>query len=401
VTNEAIRLTPGASDLVATLLARGPLPRAALSRTTGLTQGAVTKALAPLVAEGYIVELPPVNGGRGGRPPVPLAISPDREHVIGLKLTADAVHGVRTDLRTAVRAEVEMALAGSGVTEGVDALVRAVVSLRSVDGPPLSRIGVAVSGDVDRRGGTVRYSPFLDWHDVPLAAMLGDATGTPVTIENDVKSLACEEQLLGAGAGLRNVAVVTIGTGVGCALVVDGHLVAGSVGIAGELGHVVVDRTGPECRCGSRGCIEAIASTSAVERALAATTDATTVAEGARLAAAGDAAALRCLNDAGDALGIGLATVANLVGPERIVLTGELVDQPVLIAAATDRFRAQTFGAAAHTDLVVRKLPMTRWAVGAAAVAVQEALCLVSHHRSPRATRAPAARRTDENHDTH
>ena len=398
------QVTAGAATLLALLVARGALSRAELARQSGLTQGAVTKALRPLLDDGYVRELA-VDPGRTrgvGRPSTPVELRADREDVLGVKLTDRTAVGVLTDLRAEVRFARQRALGSAEVPDVVDAVARVVRDLRAaavraphanpVRGPRAAsaqdpragtvrdrvrRLGLAVSGDVDRVGGLVRYSPFLGWHDVPLAQLVHDATGLAVTIENDVKSLACKEQLTGAGAGLRSFAVVTIGAGIGCSLVVDGVLVAGAFGVAGEIGHLVVDRDGPDCHCGSRGCLEATASTAAIERGLATATGVPgiTVADGARRAAAGDTAAARCLTEAGDAIGAGLAAVANLFGPQRIVVTGEGLESGRLVpAAATERFRRQAFGAAGRCELLFRPLPLRQWAAGAAAVAVQTAL---------------------------
>ncbi|GAB3674280.1 ROK family protein [Angustibacter aerolatus] len=368
-----ISVTPGAARLLALLVAHDGLSRAELTERSGLTPGAVTKALSPLIASGHVRELAPQAPAGRGRPRVPLALVADREHVLGVKVTHEEVVGVRTDLRAQVLDVVTEPLAEPSVAAVVDAVTRIA---RALGGPGVHRLGVAVSGDVDSAHGTVRYSPFLRWRDVPLGRLLAEATGLSVVLEHDVRALAHEERLLGAGRGLRDFAVVTIGTGIGCALVVDGSPVPGAFGVAGELGHVVVDRQGPPCTCGSRGCLEAVASTAALERALhEAVGEPVDVVRGAHLAATGHAAAARCFVDAGDAIGAGMAAVANLFGPQRIVITGEGLDTGLLLpAAATDRFRQQVFGAAGRCELVFRPLPFQQWASGAAAVAVNRAL---------------------------
>nr|WP_284289276.1 ROK family protein [Angustibacter aerolatus] len=205
------------------------MPR--LTERSGLTPGAVTKALSPLIASGHVRELAPQAPAGRGRPRVPLALVADREHVLGVKVTHEEVVGVRTDLRAQVLDVVTEPLAEPSVAAVVDAVTRIA---RALGGPGVHRLGVAVSGDVDSAHGTVRYSPFLRWRDVPLGRLLAEATGLSVVLEHDVRALAHEERLLGAGRGLRDFAVVTIGTGIGCALVVDGSPVPGAFGVAGE-----------------------------------------------------------------------------------------------------------------------------------------------------------------------
>ncbi|WP_063828709.1 ROK family protein [Actinopolymorpha alba] len=401
-----IQVTPGAATLLALLAAHGALSRTDLAKHSGLTQGAVTKALRPLLDEGYVHELATEPGRvrAVGRPSTPIELRADREDVLGIKLTDDTAIGVLTDLRAEVRHSAELPLPSPDVPEvvGVVArLARILLERRDSEGIPVAgdrarRLGLAVSGDVDRTRGLVRYSPFLRWRDVPLADLVAAATGLSVTVENDVKSLACKELLTGAGAGLRSFAVVTIGAGIGCSLVVEGTLVAGAFGVAGELGHLVVDRAGPACHCGSRGCVEATASTAAIEHALASATgtQGLSVLDGARLAADGDEAAARCLTDAGDAIGTALAAVANLFGPQRIVVTGEGLDAgPLIPAAARERFQRQAFATAARCELEFRPMPLLGWAAGAAAVAVQNAFRPTNRTASSSTVRT---RRSDE-----
>lgn len=234
---------------------------------------------------------------------------------------------------------------------------------------------MSVSGDVDRPGGAVRYSPFLGWRDVPLAELVGAATGLTVTVENDVKALTVAEQWFGEGVGADSFALATVGVGIGCALVVNGRLVAGGYGVAGEIGHIpVAAGDGPACHCGSRGCVEAIACEEAiVARARRATGEPDLdMAAAIDRAHGGDAAVRAVFDEAGKAIGLGLAAMVNLVGPERVVVSGEGVAAYDLfeeqIRAA---FTTQAFGAAARCPLVVRPLPWEEWARGAAAVSIQ------------------------------
>jgi predicted NBD/HSP70 family sugar kinase len=235
-------------------------------------------------------------------------------------------------------------------------------------------LGVALSGDVDRESGQVRYSPFLGWRDVPLAELLEDATGLTTTLENDVKALTVAEQWFGDGVGASSFAVVTVGAGIGSALVVGGGLVSGAYGVAGEIGHVPISPTGPACHCGGTGCVEAIAATGAiVDRARAVTNEpALTMEQAVDRARGGDPELLEVFATAGRAIGLGLAALVNLFGPERVVVSGEGLETFDLfeehIRAA---FLTQAFGSARRCALLLRPLPFEQWARGAAAVAVR------------------------------
>jgi predicted NBD/HSP70 family sugar kinase len=220
----------------------------------------------------------------------------------------------------------------------------------------------------------VRYAPFLDWRDVPLASILSSATGLPVVIENDVNALTVAEQWFGAGIDVPSFAVVTIGAGVGCGMVVNGALVHGAAGLAGELGHVPIDAAGPLCRCGNTGCVEAVVADRAILNQVAGATGHgdLDIHTAAQIARGGNAAAAAVFTTAGQVLGRALATVANLVNPHRIILSGEgLAASDLFETAAKQTFYTHAYGQAADCDLLSRPLPEHTWARGAAAVAIQ------------------------------
>ncbi|WP_410571623.1 ROK family protein [Amycolatopsis sp. cmx-4-61] len=369
--------SPAAATVFTTVLTEGPVSRVDVARRTGLSSAAVTKAARPFIEAGYLEELASAGrtGPGAGRPANPLAIRPDREYFVGVKITGDDLIGVVTDLRADVRTGACHALTSHDVDHVVGALADLVGQLLS--GHLRERahcLGVAVSGDVDRASGVVRYSPFLGWRDVPLAALLAEATGLTVTLENDVKALAVAEQWFGEGVGASSFALVTVGTGIGSALVVNGALVRGVHGVAGELGHVPVVDGGPACHCGGRGCVEAIASTEAIltrARQVAGEPE-LSMADAVARARSGDEPLREVFAGAGHAIGLGLAALVNLFGPERVVVSGEGVAAYDLFEEQIRRtFAVQAFGSAARCGLVIRPLPFEQWARGAAAVAVQ------------------------------
>jgi len=376
--------SPAAATVFTTVLTQGPVSRVDVSRRTGLSSAAVTKAARPFIEAGYLEEL--ASEGRtapgAGRPANPLAIRPDREYFVGVKITGDDLIGVVTDLRAHVRASAHHALQSHDVDHVVRALadlVGELLSGRTDDGTTNFRsraycLGVAVSGDVDRETGQVRYSPFLGWRDVPLAALIDEATGLKTTLENDVKALAVAEQWFGEGVGASSFALVTVGTGIGSALVVGGNLIGGAHGVAGEIGHVPVADGGPDCHCGGQGCVEAIASTEAIlTRARSVADDpALTMDDAVVRARSGDEPLREVFARAGHAIGLGLAALVNLFGPERVVVSGEGVATYDLFEDQIRRtFAVQAFGSAARCGLLIRPLPFEQWARGAAAVAVQ------------------------------
>ncbi|WP_030676141.1 ROK family transcriptional regulator [Streptomyces cellulosae] len=370
--------TPAASQIFTTVLSQGPLTRLEVARRAGLSAAAVTKAVRPLIEAGYLVEdadaqAPPALG----RPANLVRVDGGRALFVGIKVTGDEIIGVLTDLCCRISVARHTALTSRDLTAVLAAVADVVQELRiEADGfgAPVLGVGIAVSGDVDRGEGTVRYSPFLEWHDVPLAELAGITTGLPVTVDNDVRALTVAEQWFGAGAGLSDFAVVTVGAGIGCGLVVHGRVVAGAHGVAGEIGHVTVDPSGPRCHCGNRGCVEAIAADAAILRRIREATgvEVADTTEAVRLAHSGVAAAREAYARAGEAIGRGIATVANLLGPERVIISGEgLAAYDLFAEQIRDAFTAAAFGSAARCDVQTRPLTFEEWARGAAATAIQ------------------------------
>lgn len=370
---------PAAALVFQTLLTQGPLTRAELGRRTGLSSGAVTKVSTPLLADGWITEIgQPVGERQPGRPATLVAVRPDRARFIGVKVTADELIGVLADLTATPLATRRVTLGSRDVGTVVRAIARLVGKLAAAPegerAPEVHSVGVTISGDVDGHTGAVRYSPFLDWRGVRLAALVESATGIATVIDNDVRALTVAEQWFGSGAGLSSFALVTVGAGIGCGISINGHVVSGAHGVSGEIGHLPVGGSDRVCTCGNSGCVEAIASAQAiVDQVREETGDTTlTLADATRLAHNGDAAARRVFTRAGRALGLAIASVANLFGPERIIISGEGVASYDLFSDEIRRaFTAQAFGTAADCDLMVRPLPFEAWARGGAAVAAQ------------------------------
>ncbi|MFI6409596.1 ROK family protein [Streptomyces sp. NPDC050548] len=370
--------TPAASQVFTTVLSHGPLTRLEVARRAGLSAAAVTKAVRPLIGAGYLTEgadedAPPALG----RPANLVRVDGGRALFIGVKVTGDEIIGVLTDLCCRIRVARHVPLTDRDPREVLASIADLTQELRTEAdelGIQVVGLGLAVSGDVDRGEGVVRYSPFLEWRDVPLAELAAMTTGLPVTVDNDVRALTVAEQWFGAGAGLTDFAVVTVGAGIGCGLVVHGRVVAGAHGVAGEIGHVVVDPAGPRCHCGNRGCVEAIAGDAAIVARVREVTgvQVADTLEAVALAHRGDAGAREVYARAGEAIGRGIATVANLLGPERVIISGEgLAAYDLFAEQIRDSFAEAAFGSAARCDVRTRPLPFDEWARGAAATAIQ------------------------------
>ncbi|SIR96880.1 ROK family protein [Microbacterium sp. RURRCA19A] len=206
------------------------------------------------------------------------------------------------------------------------AVLRAAADgLRTLSGfATVTSVGIGAPGLVDDSGHAV-FSENLGWRDAPLARLAADELSLPVTVVHDVRAAGEAERRLGAGRGLTDVAVVTVGTGIASAVFVGG-VAHTAGGYAGEIGHAVVRPGGEPCVCGNRGCLEATASSAALARRYAARTG-TPVSGSAdvlRRARQGDPVAGELWDDAVDALGLGLSHVAALLAPEAIIVGGGL-----------------------------------------------------------------------------
>ena len=227
----------------------------------------------------------------------------------------------------------------------------------------IAAVGVACAAFIDRSGSTVLFSPNLAWRDEPLQQRLELALDLPVTIENDANAAAWGEYRFGSAVGAGNMVMVTVGTGIGGGIVVDGALMHGAFGVAAELGHMRVVPGGFRCGCGNRGCWEMYASGTALVRearelVLTGTPLAARLGElcgddpaalsgpdVTRAAVEGDPAAIELLADLGVWIGEGLASVAAILDPELVVLGGGVSEAgSLLIDPALAAFRRQLTG---------------------------------------------------------
>lgn len=214
-----------------------------------------------------------------------------------------------------------------------DRVLHAVLEIVEALGGDGLALGVGISAIVGLDG-TVRHSANIGVRDLPLAARLREATGRSAVVKNDAAAAVYGEYRAGAARSVASVVMLTIGTGVGGGVIVHGRVAEGASGFAGELGHLIVDDGGRQCRCGNRGCVEAYASGTAIgliarERllmcdAVSALRNVGQVDGNAVTVAAtqGDTFARRVLEDAGVWLGVAMACFANVFDPERIVVGG-------------------------------------------------------------------------------
>jgi glucokinase len=238
------------------------------------------------------------------------------------------------------RRPTEAAQGPDVVVARIAASVRAAVERAGIPIEAVAGVGISSPGPCDPKRGVVTDAPNLPgFHDIPITRLVSEALSLPVLLENDANAACYGEYRFGAGRGLRHIVYVTLGTGIGGGIIIDGKIYEGASGAAGEVGHIVVDHDGPPCNCGGRGCVEALASGPAIARAAAAA-----IAEGRspmlaelvgsaqptaelvhEAALKGDETAREIISRAGYFLGLGLVGVLNCLNPQALILGGGLL----------------------------------------------------------------------------
>ncbi|MFE2496566.1 ROK family protein [Streptomyces scopuliridis] len=406
-------LTPAERAVAIEVLTHGPISRTEIARRLDLSAGSLTRLTKPLIESGLLIEDPaPVTtaAARQGRPSQPLDIVAESRYFAGFKITADAVYGVVTTLKSDIVADRTVPLHTHDPDQVAD-LLHTMTEEFTAAFPRLSGIGVGVGGHVDSRAdsraadgrvgdgraGEVRTgggrtgeartgdtpagggragtvsSPFLGWRSVPFADLLEQRTGLPVVVKNDVAALIESEAWFGAGRGLDRFAVLTIGAGIGYGLVIGGQLVRTRDGDHGIGPRWIVSQNGPLTPDGDRGSVVSFLAIPSIRyQVRAATGRDHTYDEILALAAAGDPMPARVLDEAARALGTVVAQIANFAMPQKILLAGEgvgLVD--VAGPAIEEAIRANRDPFAAPVPLETKISDFNDWARGAAVLAIQ------------------------------
>ncbi len=236
--------------------------------------------------------------------------------------------------------------AGRGAIAVIDRIANCIqqaIDESGVDAESIQAIGIGAPGPLDPATGVVIFAPNLGWRDIPLKTELEARTGFPTFVDNDVNVGTLGEHAFGAGRGIQNVVGIFVGTGIGGGIILNGELFHGASKTAGEIGHIIVKAGGPRCGCGTRGCLEAIASRTAMTRqfqrailkkgkksVLSELTggDLGAIRSGvlAKAVRLNDKLTLKVFRKVTKYLGIGIGSIVNFLNPEMIVLGGGVVE---------------------------------------------------------------------------
>lgn len=248
------------------------------------------------------------------------------------------------------------------ITKRLALVVEEAITASGINRKQLTGIGIGAAGMVDRANGVLLNAVNLGLTELPLTAPLEQDFGVPAKLGNDVEVATLGEMHFGAGKGCDHFVCVFVGTGIGSGIVVNGQLLRGASGTAGEVGHTVLYPLGRTCGCGANGCLEAYASRTAVAKFVAsevARGQASQVADKidhtkgilrskvlSQAMEAGDPLVIRAITDAARHLGVGLATIVNFFNPQRIILGGGLVEA------------SQSYYEIAAQEAIARSLPI-------------------------------------------
>lgn len=314
--------------IVGAVQQRGSITQIELAGVTGLSAATVSNIVKELTAVGVLQTTPTSRSGRRAQE---VSLARNLGLVAGVHVDERQMRVALADVAHKVVAEQRLPLPpGHRADSGLDRAALLIDELVESVGAPISEllaIGVGLPAPVDVATGRITTPRILPgWAGVDVPAVLGDRLGIagPVLVDNDANLAALAESRLGVARGMSTVVHVRLAHGVGMGLLVDGRVVHGRRGAAGELGHVLDTDDGPACGCGLHGCLETSIGSAALQARLATTHGHLALRDIVGRALAGDAACGRVVGEAGTRLGRALATVVTLIDPDIVVVDGEL-----------------------------------------------------------------------------
>lgn len=362
--------------VVGAIKKHGSLTQVELAAATGLSAASVSNIVKELAAAGVLRTSPST---RSGRRATLVSFARAVGLVAGIHVSARHLRLVVADVNGTVLGENHMPLARDHRAD--NELDRASLLLSDILGnidtgiDELRGVGVALSAPIDRNAGRVAGRGILKgWIGVDVAEVMHRRLRQPIFLDNASNLAALAEARLGAARGRQNVILLDIGEGIGAGLLLEGRVLRGRNGTAGELGHTVIVEDGPLCRCGNRGCLEAIAGGPAILDRLGDEGGITKISDVVLRAMAGDDACIRALADAGRHIGVATGNLCNLFDPERIVVGGDLARAGELLLGPIRMAMENTTIVAGEAvpDVVQAQLGLNAAAMGAVVRAIDE-----------------------------
>jgi predicted NBD/HSP70 family sugar kinase/DNA-binding transcriptional ArsR family regulator len=370
--------------VIRALREEGQISRAEIARRTGLSRSTVSSLVADLQADGLVVERPEpglAHGAQGGRPPILLSFDASAGAAVGIDFGHSHLRVAVSDLASTILAERTQPLdTDHDAQEGLDAaaeLVETTLAEAGVDRSAVIGAGMGLPGPIESGEGVVGTSAILPgWIGMTAESEMRRRLDIPVMVDNDANLGALAEAAFGAGRDAGDLVYLKVSSGIGAGLILNGRLYRGAGGLAGELGHVLVEPNGVVCRCGNRGCLETVAGTGAlIDRLRPSHGENLTVEAMLEAARTGDAACRRVIHDAGRALGQVVATLMNVLNPELFVVGGHLgrAGDELLAGIRESVARAALPETARRAEVVAGVLGDRAHVLGALALVVSEA----------------------------
>lgn len=372
---------------------KGPISRAEIARTIGLSIPTVMKITEEFSHKQFVQDVGKGESSGGKRPEL-LELIPDSKYIIGVGVGRSKTNVLMMNLAGEVFIREIMETGGTVVPEvWISRLIRVIENVIRESGLPEKQIlgmGIGMPGILDEESGKVLFSPDFKWENVDMLTPIRERFKMDITIENANRALAMGEYYFGAGVDSRNFLVVNLGHGIGSAIMREGEFYRGSSGSSGEIGHIILEKNGPKCNCGNKGCLEAIASGNAIARDAKIAVlegnaskimelvngdinriEAKTVFEAAHL---GDQMAIQITERAMQYIGIGLANYINLLDPDLIILFGGLTNAGNIFLKKIKevlRERQMKF-AGRQVKLVISQMGENGTAVGSASLVLKK-----------------------------
>jgi len=369
-----------------------PVSRTKVAKLTELSLSTVSNIVASLIKRGVVQEIGEEKSN-GGRRPIMLKLNPEVGLVIGMKIGLDGIVAALVNLKGTVLHQIARPVLTNEdeavVIESVANVIRSLIKEACVDFGRIIGCGIGVSGLVDSRRGILLHSAILKWENIQFKKLLRREFNIPIFVDKDVNALALGEKRYGAARGTSNFVCVTVGTGIGAGIVVDGKIYHGNLGSAGELGHMVIDKNGPLCYCGKHGCLETLSSDrfiieeakkaliqgkKTLIRRLLGDNDLGRLSASTVLQAAHkeDPVAKNIFKQAGENLGIGISNLISIVDPEAILIGGKGTEAKDLILSPMRKAIKENSPLRRNIKILFPELGEDGWVIGAAELVLKE-----------------------------
>jgi glucokinase-like ROK family protein len=374
--------------------------RLELAKQADLSPSSITAVVQRLIKKGLVVESEPTTSNLGRRP-IPLQVRRDAAYLVGVDLGSFFLRIVITDINGEIvfrsQARTEIKAGRERVLEKTFLCIHQAIRESNIPPKLIKGIGIAHSGVIDSEAGVVLSYPrpgqMAEWKNVPLRELFQKEFDLPCLIEDSVRTSTIAERTFGAAGELNNFLYIEVGMGIGAGIFIDGKIYRGAGGRAGEFGHITVNEGGPLCSCGNTGCLESLASCSAIIQSVRGAIEMgidskiRDLAGGdlenvsieliAQAADEGDSLAYRVLQGSASYIGVGLANLVNLFNPKVVIFGGALFREiPQLIEDPLRRVIRQRAleKSAQEVQLVVSALGAEAGARGAARLVAESIL---------------------------